>query len=381
MMATKAGNSSRVWRWRRAVGRADLHSTTKQVLTALSNFMDSDGRNCFPGEEAICRETSLSGGTVRRHLRIAMKAGWIGFATGRFGGQEWRRRDYVAQWPDEARSNDGNGRKVSPMASEGESFHDQNASPDGTQHNNSPENSTNNLPEPGADARANLRLERKRIEGAFLRWLPTWPGYADHSPDKARDAWRALTPEERAACIERTPEYLRRKYRLSSPAVYLRKKAWEELPEPVKVETVHAAYCGKLWMAWWLWELLQPAKEPGFLPKFYRDRLASGEITLADIRREKGWPAANAMLEAFRGQRRHHASNILLQFTGDFRQVAADSEIYAAWVRLHERRGWPVFDRPGKWAWFPPIEDVDGALDEQVEAALAAFEMRVKEGL
>lgn len=382
MTEPKANSSSRVWRWRRAIGASDLQATTKQVLMALSNFMDSQGGNCFPGEASLCRETSLSAGTIRRHLRIASAAGWIGFQPGRFGGQEWRRRSYLARWPDQAVGGDEAEGKVSLMTSEGESDDARNVSPERTQHNNnSPETSTNNLPEAGADAKVGARLERRKIEAAFLRWLPTWPGYADHSADKALQEWKALTADQRAACIARTPDYLRRKHRLSSPAVYLRKRAWEELPEVATAEVVHALYCGKLWMAWWLWELLQPAKEVGFLPKFYRDRLAAGEITLADIRREKGWPAAIAMLDAFRGQRRTHVSNVLLQFADDFRQVAPDSDVFAAWMRLHQRRGWPFFDRPGKWAWFPAIADVGGNLNEQVEAALAAFEMRVKEGL
>ncbi|MGV1833104.1 helix-turn-helix domain-containing protein, partial [Agrobacterium vitis] len=59
---------------------------------------------------------------------------------------------------------------------------------------------------PAVDDKAAKRTERARIGRQFDAWYKLWP--KPGSPEFARNAWFALSAEERDACIERTPAYL-----------------------------------------------------------------------------------------------------------------------------------------------------------------------------
>lgn len=63
--------------WYRAVRRGDLHPTVQHVIMMLATYADADGRNAFPGEERLARDTGRSVSVVRRALAAARAAGWI----------------------------------------------------------------------------------------------------------------------------------------------------------------------------------------------------------------------------------------------------------------------------------------------------------------
>lgn len=72
--------------------------TTRLVLLGLASFMGPDGDDCFPSAEAVSRRSGVSERTVRDHLRIALRTGWL--LRGRRGleGQGWTYR-YVPALP------------------------------------------------------------------------------------------------------------------------------------------------------------------------------------------------------------------------------------------------------------------------------------------
>ena len=51
---------------------------TCHVLRTLADYMDSQGRNCFPNVDDLAAVTKINEKTVRRHLKKADEAGWIG---------------------------------------------------------------------------------------------------------------------------------------------------------------------------------------------------------------------------------------------------------------------------------------------------------------
>lgn len=379
--------TSLVWRWRHAVANSDLPATTRHVLTMLGNKMDRNGGSCFPTIDDLCALTGRTKKTVRAHLKIASDRGWLEVRHGFFSGQKWRRQDYRARWPDAPAADQGSGdtpadyirddEEVRQMAAQGGGIDAPKVGEQLPQDNNSPINSPESA---GARADGN---ERRKIEAAFLRWLPSWPGYADYSAHKARREWFRLKPAEREACISLTPGWLQwsqGKNRVRSPAEYLRTKPWEKLPADNRV---HAAYCGKLWMAHRLSLLLKPAVESFVVTTFDRRQIDDGKITVEALMRAKrmasGWPEANAMIDTFRSRRKLFISPVLAPIASGFRQAERSGEVFLAWKRLHARRGWPFIEQPADWVFFPAIDDVSGDLDAQVEAALAAFEQKISE--
>ena len=257
-------------------------------------------------------------------------------------------------------------------------------------HKISPKNSSNNS--------SNTRVEkparsggRRSVRDSFLRWLLTWPRATEAQEKAARCVWfDEMTDEERDDCAAYTPAYLRLTARPPAPAAFLRGRLWKAIATASRAraaDLVHAPYCGKLWMAGFLWTLLQP---PGriHITGFDRQSVATGRETEAEMlcrkRAESGWPSAVRMVDAFGQKRKSLCNSALLPATEDFRQADWGGELFSAWLRLHARKCWPF---PTKepvdgFVWFPPVADpAAGDLDLQVEAALAAFETRVKEVL
>ncbi|MCM2292279.1 hypothetical protein NAC44_08055 [Allorhizobium sp. BGMRC 0089] len=238
-------------------------------------------------------------------------------------------------------------------------------------------------PEPQASRRA----DREKAERLFLRWLKLWPG--EGSVDFARNTWMSLSPEEQAACLEQTPLYLGWAERaITAPAVYLKNRAWEDLPADIaeQLEPTHApaGFCGKLWMGRWFQELLGPPTGRFLITRTEEVQIASGRISRETLLREKrlrhGWPVANRMLEQARICEPFITSLALKPHVAGFQSVNRDSDLFAAWQRLHERRGWPQIQRPLQHVWMPPVAADAADLDAAVEAALANFEQAISEG-
>ncbi|MUZ84281.1 helix-turn-helix domain-containing protein [Agrobacterium vitis] len=241
---------------------------------------------------------------------------------------------------------------------------------------------------PAADDKAAKRTERARIGRQFDAWYKLWP--KPGSPEFARNAWFALSAEERDACIERSPAYLAWAKRddLTAPAVYLKARAWTDLPdhlaatqEPARVV---AKPCGKLWMGRRLEALLSDPTGPFFITAFDERRIASGAISrealIWEKRREHGWPLVVKMQDrALRGEP-FVTSADLLPLVAGFVGVKPDSDLLAAWRRLHERRGWMFIDGRCEWNYFPPVDPAEPDLDAAVEAALQHFKISLSEG-
>lgn len=68
--------------------------------------MNDAGESCYPSIMRLCRETSLSNRAVITHLRAAAAANWIGTREHGFSGQEWARKEYFIQWPDDAQGSE-----------------------------------------------------------------------------------------------------------------------------------------------------------------------------------------------------------------------------------------------------------------------------------
>ncbi|MCF1465193.1 helix-turn-helix domain-containing protein [Agrobacterium vitis] len=241
---------------------------------------------------------------------------------------------------------------------------------------------------PAVDDKAAKRTERARIGRQFDAWYKLWP--KPGSPEFARNAWFALSAEERDACIERTPAYLAWAKRddLTAPAVYLKARAWTDLPDHLAVTQeparVVAKPCGKLWMGRRLEALLSDPTGPFFITAFDERRIATGAISrealIWEKRREHGWPLVVKMQDrALRGEQ-FVTSADLLPLVAGFVGVKPDSELFAAWRRLHERRGWMFIDGRCEWNYFPPVDPAEPDLDAAVEAALQHFKISLSEG-
>lgn len=244
--------------------------------------------------------------------------------------------------------------------------------------------------EPLADERGETRASMERD---FWRLVKDWPNFAGMPKEPAKAPWLALTADERAEALARFPDWLsalkrQGKAHPPAPSTYLREKLWRDIPvsaEPAAGPKLAAPY-GKLWMAERLADLMRPhyGPVPG-LTGFERREAESGRTDAATLMREKirkhGWTKVNAMHERAAEQKGYPCDIALLPACEGFRQVATDGELYAAWKREHERRGWPDLDatRPPKWVWLPDVMCGVEELDAAVQRSLDEFQMRLRE--
>ncbi|WP_223565291.1 helix-turn-helix domain-containing protein, partial [Agrobacterium tumefaciens] len=99
-MSRPQKQSSRVWRWRRAIGESDLPATTRDILRVLSEFMGENGDSCFPSVSDVSQKSGRDRKTVREHLSLAESRGWLVVESAGFSGPQHARKAYVARWPD-----------------------------------------------------------------------------------------------------------------------------------------------------------------------------------------------------------------------------------------------------------------------------------------
>ncbi|TWD54529.1 hypothetical protein FB480_103441 [Agrobacterium vitis] len=237
----------------------------------------------------------------------------------------------------------------------------------------------------GQEPQTSRRADREKVERQFQQWLKTWPGVGNL--DFARNAWQALSADQRTACINQTPAYLSWADRkITAPAVYLKNRAWEDMPEDAgEAARTHAlaGFCGKLWVGRWFQVVLSPP-EVSPLTKSESAMIERGHMTreavLLGKRLQNGWPEANRMLDLARECKGVSVSLALKPFVADFQSVGRDTDLFKAWKRLHERRGWPQIKRPMPNIWLPAVDADAVDLDAAVEVALANFEQAISEG-
>ena len=66
-----------LFRWQRAIRKADLPTTRKLIAYTLATYANADGTRVWPGTAALMAATGLSDGCVRGHVRALRAAGWI----------------------------------------------------------------------------------------------------------------------------------------------------------------------------------------------------------------------------------------------------------------------------------------------------------------
>jgi len=229
------------------------------------------------------------------------------------------------------------------------------------------------------------KIDRKKIERDFTLWYATWKrGEVEY----ARNAWFALSPEERVECIEKTPAYLRWvKAPDMAAASFLKSRHWRDVPEEAIAAPSRgiAKVCGKLWMGTRLAAL---SKEPTgriIFTTFDEQEIAAGRATREALvhskRLEHGWPLVTTMRDLARRKEPFVTSLGLLPFVSDFQGVSQirDRQLIDAWAALHERRGWPFIEFVAEWTYFPPIDPNASDLDQAVEDALTAFLSTISE--
>ncbi|MBB3288172.1 MULTISPECIES: helix-turn-helix domain-containing protein [unclassified Rhizobium] len=224
----------------------------------------------------------------------------------------------------------------------------------------------------------------KKIQRDFKRWYPTWPTYIGDSEDAAWRAFQALTADERAACLDRTPEFISAvkaiKGKFTYASVYLKGKAWEKLGDPrseLATPVVHNPY-SRAWMALRLAELLKPmATAMPVLTAFQRAQVAAGGDAARQVERERrekyGWPKVNTMHQFAERAQGVTVPAQLVVISEGFERLHRDSEQAAAWQELHARKGWPWLPLPQgvNWLFFPAGEPAE---------AMAEFERAISEG-
>ncbi|NTA79562.1 helix-turn-helix domain-containing protein [Agrobacterium tumefaciens] len=231
------------------------------------------------------------------------------------------------------------------------------------------------------------KVDRKKISRDFTLWYATWK---KGDEEYGRNAWFALSDEERTECIERTPAYLRwaKPSDLMAAAVYLKNRHWRDMPESALTDQSHsrgiAKVCGKLWMGVWL-ETVN--RQPDVAPRFTlvdEQDIDAGKVTREQLARQKriayGWSLIVRMVDKAHKSEPFVTSLELLPQVEGFRQVERGSDIYRAWQRLHERLGLPFPDDLRDWFWLPPVDGGAADLDAAVEVALSQFLKSINEG-
>lgn len=228
------------------------------------------------------------------------------------------------------------------------------------------------------------RSDRKKIERDFTLWYATWK---NGDVEFARNAWFALSDEERSECIERTPAYLRwaKPEDIRAAAVYLKHRMWRDMPEEAIAAPTRgiAKVCGKLWIGTRLAALSREPTGRIIFTTFDEREIAAGrasrEALMHSKRLEHGWPLVTTMRDLARRKEPFVTSLSLLPSVAEFRQVKRDSALFAAWADLHERHGWPFIEHPHDYVWFPAVDEHADDLNQAVEDALVAFISTISE--
>ena len=65
------------YEWEEQVLGSDLPPTTRLVLVTLGTYMDKHGTGAFPSQQTLAERSHLGVRTVRKHLELAQRKGWL----------------------------------------------------------------------------------------------------------------------------------------------------------------------------------------------------------------------------------------------------------------------------------------------------------------
>lgn len=234
----------------------------------------------------------------------------------------------------------------------------------------------------GAGAKDVQEENPKAIIRRFDKWWPTYPGYAGTSRDAALKEWMAMRPDEREACVARTPAFIKATQAIKGafvwPSVYLRERKWLLMDDPrsdVAPPQIHNPF-SRAWMALRFSELLKPVNNGAWPAMTAFQQMQCRDPEQAKIvRRERmmrhGWPRVTDMHGKAERRQGTQVPGPILALSDGFVKVHRDSEEAAAWKALHERMGWPWLPVPmPEWLYFPAGEPAE---------AMAEFGRRVNE--
>lgn len=389
----------------------------KLLAVRLADFADDDGRGIYPGVDRLAQETELSERTVQRILADFERDGILVCrqrATGRPGVAN--RYDFDLE---RLFAYDADQAKAEPKVETGDSVSpvddaetgDNPAERGDTDDREGCHGDTRTVIEPplepsvergragehegGQEAQADEHAESDAaIERSFWRLVKGWPGFDGMPKRPAQAAWRKLSAEERQQAADKFPAWLallkaQKKSHVPAPATYFGEKLWQAVPDQPQQPAGPklAAPYGKLWMTARFADLHRKAYGPvASLTAFEQSLVRAGKTTSEVIYRDKvrrsGWTVVNAMHERAADAKGYPCPADLMSIADGFRQVHRDGDLYAAWRREHERRGWPFLDdtRPPEWVHFPAVADGwEADPDVAVRAAIDDFAVRLRE--
>lgn len=331
--------------------RMNLGGCNRKLLAVrLADFADDEGRGIYPGVKRLSNETELSERTVQRILADFVSEGILVVvqeASGRPG--QATRYDFNLECLFAYKPQTGD--SVTPVA-EVETG-DKSAETGDTGDGDGCQGDTRTVIEPlieppsareCAKEGSSSRNQRKEIEREFIKWMAA---YDSGVPDFARNSWFAMSAEDRAECIRRSPEYIRQTVKSKRPAaaVYLKNKHWLDVADPSsgsgQVEP-HRPF-SRPWMALLLTELSKPiATVWPVMTAYQRMEVAKGGDAARKIENERkakyGWPKAASMLAE---PKPIVVPASIVSLSEQFVAVDPDGDLAMRWQALFERQGWP----------------------------------------
>lgn len=347
---------------------------------------------CFPSQEYLAEACEIDERSVRRHLLSLKGKGLVNWVEQREGKYRKNNR-YSLAFEDsfraeaaEVEADNLSGSNTGASTGQNMQFEpDKNDVLNRTMESSKEKPVIEPVREPEREGASAISIDdRKKTEREFLRWWPSWPTYPNGSEDATRRAWFELSPEQRVACIEKTPVFIaavkaRKGGSFTFPAVYLKERAWERLEDPrsdVAPASTHNPF-SRAWMALRLSELLRPMTTAWpVMTAFQRNQASqSAEAARAvdlERRTKYGWPKVNTLHELAANAKGASVLPELLILSEGFEKVHRDSDLAGRWKALHARRGWPWLPLTGhEWLYFPPGDP---------EVAMAEFEKQLNEG-
>ncbi|EFO32604.1 conserved hypothetical protein [Roseibium sp. TrichSKD4] len=232
---------------------------------------------------------------------------------------------------------------------------------------------------------------RKTWKARLRRVHAGWPTHADDSEVTAERAWFDLSEADRDAAAKAVPAYLAHMKEIGRKhcvafSKYLSERRWERLPEQAASASAAPSTAKPFGKEWGAVRFADLMRSPyGRISGFTRLQAAMIEAGTLDreteLRRKQaagGWPSVNTMHE--RAIRRRLGVPVQAALAGlaeGFTQVKVGGEVWQAWKRLHEERGWPWLgaDRElPEWVYMPALPDGHADVRAAVAAALAIFE-------